>query len=109
MSWSFIVCLVEMMRSSLVSRVVGRPFSRKWMDCVMGALLLVEFASPEAGDDLSEGLRALETRMSELGYRDGDFPESERASREVISLPVFPELKREHQERVAQAIVDYYA
>jgi dTDP-4-amino-4,6-dideoxygalactose transaminase len=51
----------------------------------------------------------LQPCFTELGYRDGDFPESERASREVISLPVFPELKPEQQERVAQAIVDYYA
>jgi len=39
-----------------------------------------------------------------LGYREGDFPESERASREVLSLPVYPELARDQVEQVAGAV-----
>lgn len=39
-----------------------------------------------------------------LGYRLGDFPESERASREVISLPMHPFLKEEEQDRVIEVL-----
>jgi len=43
-----------------------------------------------------------------LGYRKGQFPESERASEEVISLPVFPELKQSHLDEVIEAVRGFY-
>jgi dTDP-4-amino-4,6-dideoxygalactose transaminase len=39
-----------------------------------------------------------------LGYRPGDFPESERIANEVLSLPVFPELSTADRDLVAQAV-----
>ena len=41
-----------------------------------------------------------------LGYKSGAFPESERASREVLSLPIYPELTEEQQHRVVAAIAE---
>jgi len=39
-----------------------------------------------------------------LGHKKGDFPESERAQAEVLSLPMYPELNDEQIEKIAQAV-----
>jgi dTDP-4-amino-4,6-dideoxygalactose transaminase len=43
-----------------------------------------------------------------LGYREGQFPESERACREVLSLPVFPELTQGQLGYVAEQIGAFF-
>jgi dTDP-4-amino-4,6-dideoxygalactose transaminase len=43
-----------------------------------------------------------------LGYAEGDLPESERAAREVLALPIFPSLKSEEQASVVNAISEFY-
>ena len=43
-----------------------------------------------------------------LGHRRGDFPVSEEVSREVLALPVFPELTEQQQETVVTAISDFF-
>lgn len=43
-----------------------------------------------------------------LGYKDGDFPEAEEATKEVLSLPMFPELKLEQIEYVVSRIREFY-
>jgi dTDP-4-amino-4,6-dideoxygalactose transaminase len=40
-----------------------------------------------------------------LRHNEGDFPESERACREVLALPVYPELPREQVEYVAKELL----
>jgi dTDP-4-amino-4,6-dideoxygalactose transaminase len=41
----------------------------------------------------------------DLGYNKGDFPHSEQAAKEVLSLPMFPELSRAQIEQVSEAVV----
>ncbi len=43
-----------------------------------------------------------------LGYGEGEFPQSERAAQEVVSLPVFPELCPAELEEVAIAVEEFY-
>jgi len=44
-----------------------------------------------------------------LGYSEGDLPESERAAREIIALPIYPELTPAQQRKVVQVIKGFYA
>jgi dTDP-4-amino-4,6-dideoxygalactose transaminase len=46
----------------------------------------------------------LQPCWAELGHQPGDFPESEKAAKEVLSLPMFPELSDTEIEMVAAAI-----
>ncbi len=50
----------------------------------------------------------LQPVFSELGYKEGDLPVTEKACKEAISLPMFPELKSEQQEYVIKMISQFY-
>ena len=44
-----------------------------------------------------------------LGYLPGSLPESEKAARETVALPIYPELTLRQQRKVVQAIKHFYA
>jgi dTDP-4-amino-4,6-dideoxygalactose transaminase len=50
----------------------------------------------------------LQSCYRELGLKKGDFPASERASEEALSLPIYAELTEDQQGYVVQAIGDFY-
>ncbi|MHC8514316.1 DegT/DnrJ/EryC1/StrS family aminotransferase [Sporosarcina sp. ITBMC105] len=51
----------------------------------------------------------LQPVFKELGYKEGDLPETEKAAKEALSLPMFPELKQEQQDYVISKIVEFYS
>ena len=46
----------------------------------------------------------LQPAYANLGYKEAEFPHSETAAREVLSLPIFPELTSHHLRFVASVV-----
>jgi dTDP-4-amino-4,6-dideoxygalactose transaminase len=47
----------------------------------------------------------LQKSYADLGHKAGDFPHSEAVAKEVLSLPMYPELPLESQTQVAKAVI----
>src|SRR5205085_121031 len=76
-----------------------------------------------ARDDLREHLkkREIETAIyyplalheqpcfEYLGYKAGDFPDAERAARETLALPIYPEISRDAQRYVVNCIAEFFS
>ena len=45
--------------------------------------------------------------LSYLGHRAGDFPEAEAAAREVLALPMYPELTAQARDYVASVVAEW--
>lgn len=46
----------------------------------------------------------LQKAYRELRYKEGDFPVSEKVAPEIVSLPMYPQLRPDQQRKVAEAI-----
>ncbi|MGV4791990.1 DegT/DnrJ/EryC1/StrS family aminotransferase [Rhizobium sp. F40D2] len=62
-----------------------------------------------SAEDIQSGLHYpipvhLQKAHADLGYQAGDFPISEAAAREVLSLPIYPEMPARHVDQVAAAL-----
>ena len=49
----------------------------------------------------------LQPLYASLGHKPGDFPHAERAAQEVLSLPMYPELRKEQIARVVESIAEF--
>jgi dTDP-4-amino-4,6-dideoxygalactose transaminase len=50
----------------------------------------------------------LQEAYKDLGYGEGNFPETERLAKRMLSLPMFPEIRWEQIERVAEEIEEFF-
>ncbi|KPJ73549.1 transcriptional regulator [Parcubacteria bacterium DG_74_1] len=50
----------------------------------------------------------LQPAFKYLNYKEGNFPEAERVAKEVLSLPIYPELRKKRQNFIIKKIIDFY-
>lgn len=111
--------LAQLYTEQLTKTSVITPWVAPWVEPVYHLYVV---RSPER-QDLREHLKKagisteyhypipphLQPALRNLGYRLGDFPISERYAREVISLPIFPEMSEEQVGRVVREIKRFYS
>ena len=74
----------------------------------MALAIMLDAGSSEHGFFQGAVLGARGLGFEYLGYREGSCPEAERASREVLSLPVYPELTQGQLDEVVSAVRAFY-
>ncbi|MEO0264872.1 MAG: DegT/DnrJ/EryC1/StrS family aminotransferase, partial [candidate division WOR-3 bacterium] len=50
----------------------------------------------------------LQPALSYLGYKEGDFPVAEKAAKEVLSLPIFPEMTDSEIDYVVNTVKEFF-
>jgi dTDP-4-amino-4,6-dideoxygalactose transaminase len=96
---------------------VATPFEPSWSKAIYH-LYVVQVENREAvqkalaQENIDTGIHYpvvlhLQKAYSNLGYRAGDFPVSERAAERILSLPMFPGLSDAQLARVVDAVVRY--
>jgi dTDP-4-amino-4,6-dideoxygalactose transaminase len=51
----------------------------------------------------------LQQAYKHFGYKQGDFPVTEKVAAEILSLPMYPQLEAEQQQRVVQKAAEFVA
>ena len=51
----------------------------------------------------------LQPAIEELGYKEGDLPVTEKVAKEVLSLPMYPHLKKEDVDYIVDKIKDFFS
>src|ERR1019366_2886031 len=96
---------------------ISLPFEPSWSKAVFH-LYVVQIRNREALQNhlgkagIGTGIHYpvplhLQKAYQDLGYRLGDFPVSENAASKILSLPMFPGLTYEQQERIAHTVLDF--
>jgi dTDP-4-amino-4,6-dideoxygalactose transaminase len=49
----------------------------------------------------------LQKAYADIGYKEGDFPVSEKAASEILSLPMYPQLELRQQERIVHKVLEF--
>ncbi len=110
----------ELFADAGLLEVVGLPFERPGVRHIYNQFVI---RVPQRRDDLRAFLTDagigtdvyypvslhLQECFAYLGGKAGDYPESERASRETLAIPVFPELKPDQQDYVVAKIAEFFA
>ncbi len=105
--------------NELLERVDGviTPFEPAWSKAVYHLYIICAQNRDELQRYLSENYIAtglhypvplhLQNAYNHLGFREGDFPVSEKAAHEILSLPMYPNLTHKQQERVVEKIEEF--
>lgn len=97
-----------------VSQHTILPIAEPWAKAIYHLFVIRvekrdDFMTKLAEDNIGTGIHYpiplhLQKAYAHLGYKEGDFPVSERLANEIVSLPMYPNLSEDQQTRVCDCI-----
>jgi len=96
---------------------MGLPYEPEWSKAVYHLFVVrvpnrEEFMKNLSSVNIGTGIHYpiplhLQNAYKGLGYKEGDFPITERVSKEIVSLPMFPQLTAGQQQRVVSEVMNF--